>query len=614
MAYFQTKLQSERRTVSFRERCFGTCLACLGALTCFKGGGRDVAKKDRFADVIKAMMDFMHTGGTLDVVFSDLWVAFKMLARVQRERLHSKMVRSKLDLEAASGGEAHGGVGAKSIGVGSWSGTGEGFVGEVQDERVEFLSPSVESDVALLREASHYVMHSDAIYGTFQAYLQEHSLLSKSGKEFLQTSNGVALDSIGFQGTTIMYGQFRQSGIDETPYCVLVDSKWQVLIITIRGSASLEDMVIDLQLTPQTLHPTGEQCGFEGSDQYSHKGVLTRAVWIYRDIERAGRLDKLVSDYPGYELVLTGHSLGAGCAAILAIMLRKKFPSLRCFAFCPPGGLITERLALECKDYVTSFINGADIVPRMSYENLERLLSEALEVLGRIKISKRKALQILSKHCRDEDLEYINSLLLHDKDSIPTDTTYYQQVEQFKQVRQRRKEESDLHYTPLFPPGKIVHFLRTKKRCIPRWAENTDFDEILFSPTAVSDHTTAFVIQSINNALDFFESPSSMREAENDDDNGNDDDADAFSSGSILETPTFVCCSRPHGNFVFLHGSLAFVALACSIVANNYCSFASRTANITLNGVNVTGAHSISTVFTGIGVSIGKYEMLVSVC
>lgn len=41
-----------------------------------------------------------------------------------------------------------------------------------------------------------------------------------------------------------------------------------------------------------------------------------------------------------YRLVITGHSLGAGAAAILAIHLRRDYPKLICYAYSPPGGLL----------------------------------------------------------------------------------------------------------------------------------------------------------------------------------------------------------------------------------------------------------------------------------
>jgi sn1-specific diacylglycerol lipase len=42
-----------------------------------------------------------------------------------------------------------------------------------------------------------------------------------------------------------------------------------------------------------------------------------------------------------YKLVLVGHSLGAGSAAILAVLLHDQFPDLHCYAYAPPGGLLS---------------------------------------------------------------------------------------------------------------------------------------------------------------------------------------------------------------------------------------------------------------------------------
>lgn len=41
-----------------------------------------------------------------------------------------------------------------------------------------------------------------------------------------------------------------------------------------------------------------------------------------------------------FRLVLVGHSLGAGTAAILAVLLREEYPNLHCYSFSPPGGLL----------------------------------------------------------------------------------------------------------------------------------------------------------------------------------------------------------------------------------------------------------------------------------
>jgi hypothetical protein len=38
--------------------------------------------------------------------------------------------------------------------------------------------------------------------------------------------------------------------------------------------------------------------------------------------------------------VCVGHSLGAGTAAILCILLRREYPTATCFSYSPPGGLL----------------------------------------------------------------------------------------------------------------------------------------------------------------------------------------------------------------------------------------------------------------------------------
>lgn len=68
----------------------------------------------------------------------------------------------------------------------------------------------------------------------------------------------------------------------------------------------------------------------------------------------------------GYQLVITGHSLGAGVASILALLIKlnMKFPNMKCYAFSPPGSLFSFPLAQYCKELITSVVLGNDIVPR----------------------------------------------------------------------------------------------------------------------------------------------------------------------------------------------------------------------------------------------------------
>ena len=60
----------------------------------------------------------------------------------------------------------------------------------------------------------------------------------------------------------------------------------------------------------------------------------------------------------GWQLILTGHSLGAGVACLLALKMRRSFPSSFSWGFCPPGGMVTSRLAHYMAPFCISLVLG----------------------------------------------------------------------------------------------------------------------------------------------------------------------------------------------------------------------------------------------------------------
>jgi len=49
---------------------------------------------------------------------------------------------------------------------------------------------------------------------------------------------------------------------------------------------------------------------------------------------------------------------------------------VRCWSFCPPGGLLSTNLSAAVAPFVTSVVVGKDVVPRVSIVNLGRLIDE----------------------------------------------------------------------------------------------------------------------------------------------------------------------------------------------------------------------------------------------
>ncbi|CAN0579036.1 unnamed protein product, partial [Ectocarpus sp. 12 AP-2014] len=143
------------------------------------------------------------------------------------------------------------------------------------------------------------------------------------------------------------------------------------------------------------------------------KGVLARAEWVRKDLEDQGHIRALLlggdpageegapqrvpSAVPGggrrtpprfrdYSLRVTGHSLGGSTGALLAYMLRREYPSVRCLAISPLGGLLNSPHAENCGEFVLSSALGEDVVPRLSVLAMERMRDEVLELIARTKV------------------------------------------------------------------------------------------------------------------------------------------------------------------------------------------------------------------------------------
>ena len=121
-----------------------------------------------------------------------------------------------------------------------------------------------------------------------------------------------------------------------------------------------------------------------------HEGLLHCAQQLFSEIS------PLIEEFAlskGYDVVCTGHSMGAGTSALLAILIRGKYPELvvpnelvervRVYAFAPPP--VTDRAtSLACQHYVLSIVNNSDIIPRSSLTNLDISLTMLEAVRNRL--------------------------------------------------------------------------------------------------------------------------------------------------------------------------------------------------------------------------------------
>lgn len=107
-------------------------------------------------------------------------------------------------------------------------------------------------------------------------------------------------------------------------------------------------------------------------------------------VERRDRLAEALAPLlsQNYELHIIGHSLGAGVAVLLTLLLDldPRFTgNVRCTAFSPPPVLSLD-LARSSAALVDSFIVEDDIIPRLSIASINRLHDELAEYAWQVRL------------------------------------------------------------------------------------------------------------------------------------------------------------------------------------------------------------------------------------
>ncbi|KAM0940039.1 putative fungal lipase-like domain, alpha/Beta hydrolase [Dioscorea sansibarensis] len=193
----------------------------------------------------------------------------------------------------------------------------------------------------------------------------------------------------------------------EAAYFIVVLHDQKVVVITVRGTETPEDLLTDGLCRECTL----SMADLDGSDHlhhsvrervlisfphYGHSGIVESARELFMQIDgqpgdddnlstkTTGFLSSLLGvgcECQGYQLRLVGHSLGGAVATLLGIRLYRRYPNLHVYAY---GTLpcVDFIVAEACSDFVTTIVYNDEFSARLSVNSILRLRSAAITALS----------------------------------------------------------------------------------------------------------------------------------------------------------------------------------------------------------------------------------------
>jgi len=254
------------------------------------------------------------------------------------------------------------------------------------------------------------------------------------------------------------------------PYYIAIDRVKKVVVLAIRGSLSMEDVIRDLLFEPADLDLWVEEKRVNGWDaplpelkpatestRYAaHSGIFEAARATVADIQNTGVLANLLlgpgKQLPDYNLVVCGHSLGAGVAFLMSLRMRQFFPGLKCWSFSPPGGLATAELSAGAVDWCTSVICGKEMIPRLTLATFERARDEMVYCAARCRLNKWSIfLSWISKRV------FTEKDLFYSADDLPEEPQIWLEGYRESLRSTSAKREYVELATKFGPPGKCLY-------------------------------------------------------------------------------------------------------------------------------------------------------------
>jgi len=235
----------------------------------------------------------------------------------------------------------------------------------------------------IIFDAIQYGRYSSAAYGS--TMIASSQLLKVGGHDLSNTPIGSNISEakrkkrmakyLGVEPEDIIEPTDPGGDIDIIGHFMAVDKKKKAIVLALRGTYTISGIKTDAAAYTRPF-----------CNGLAHAGIADRTDNIWPVVDT--KIAELLKANPGFDFVITGHSLGAGTAALLTLkikhekLLEKMDASLsnvniKCFAFASPPVYLAdpehETVMADAMKSTYAFIHENDCVPFMSFDALRRI-------------------------------------------------------------------------------------------------------------------------------------------------------------------------------------------------------------------------------------------------